>query len=70
MDRRTHLRGSAHSDCTTHFHRTSGRPPNVPDHEELWNQSGSIHRPTGHLEVWPWMEFTETITVTTRSLDS
>lgn len=61
----------AATDGTATFHRSSGRPPSAPDDlEEPWNQSGSIRRPTGHLEVWPWVEFTETITVATRSLDS
>lgn len=61
----------AESDGTATFHRSSGRPPvDTPESDEPWNQSGSLRRPTGHLEVWPWVEFTETITVETRSLDS
>ena len=61
----------AATDGTATFHRSSGRPPSAPDDlQEPWNQSGSIRRPTGHLEVWPWVRFEETITVETRSLDS
>lgn len=61
----------AEADGTATFHRSSGRPPvETPESDEPWNQSGSLRRPTGHLETWPWVEFTETITVETRSLDS
>lgn len=53
------------------FHRSGGRPP-VPDFPEgrVWNESGSLRRPTGHLEQWPWVEFDETIEVATIDLDS
>jgi len=58
-------------DGETTFHRSSGRRPSDSDPAAApWNQSGSIRRPTGHLERWPWVTFEETITVATRSLDS
>jgi len=49
------------------FHRSSGHHP---DGNGPWDQSGSLRRPTGHLERWTWVTFTETLTVATRSLDS
>lgn len=60
----------ADADGTVTFHRSSGRSPSAPDRDEPWNESGSIRRPTGHLERWPWVRFEETITVESRSLDS
>lgn len=61
----------AEHDGEATFHRSSGRSPHAPpDTTEPWNQSGSIRRPTGHFERWPWVTFDETMTVTTRSLDS
>ena len=59
----------AATDGTATFHRSGGHHPSDPDGPP-WDQSGSIRRPTGHRECWPWVTFPETITVTSRSLDS
>lgn len=70
---RAHLHELAIADAvgTTTFHRSAGWPPhaeNPGNHE--WNESGSIRRPTGHLERWPWVEFPTTMEVPTSDLDS
>jgi 2-O-methyltransferase len=58
-------------DGTTSFFASSGAPRgqehNFPDG---WHLSGSIRRPTGHLELHPWCEFTAQSPVPVRSLDS
>ena len=48
------------------FYQSTGRPPGR--HEE-WDKSGSLCRPTGHLEYSPWCTFDRRITVRTRTLD-
>lgn len=60
----------ADRDGTTTFHRSSGQNPYDPTDTDPWDKSGSIRRPTGHRETWPWVQFEEELTVVTRSLDS
>ncbi len=60
----------AEHDGETVFFRSSGTSPFGPDDADPWDKSGSIRRPTGHRERWPWVAFEEEITVPTRSLDS
>jgi FkbM family methyltransferase len=56
---------------TTLFHASSGSPAGrETEFPEGWHLSGSIRRPTGHLSAHPWCEFTSTIEVAVRSLDS
>jgi len=58
-------------DGTTIFHTSSGSPTGRErDFPEGWHLSGSIRRPTGHLSAHPWCEFTSTIEVPVRTLDS
>lgn len=56
-------------DGESRFYRSSGACPFM-DHEGPWNKSGSIRRPTGHKQIWPWVKFEEESVVKTRSLDS
>lgn len=35
-----------------------------------WNQSGSLKKPTGHLELHPWVGFERTLEVETETLDN
>ena len=61
----------AQTDGQSTFHRSSGHAPFESSSEPgPWSQSGSLRRPTGHLEAWPWVKFEEETTVRTRSLDS
>ncbi|MFO1537453.1 MAG: FkbM family methyltransferase [Actinomycetota bacterium] len=60
----------ADRDGETTFHRSSGTSPFDATDAGPWDKSGSIRRPTGHREVWPWVTFEEETTVPTRSLDS
>lgn len=51
---------------TAVFWQSSGSPrPDVRD----WDMSGSICRPTGHLDYSPWCKFNTTIKVPTTTLD-
>lgn len=58
-------------DGLTSFFMSSGAPQGR-EHEfpEGWHLSGSIRRPTGHLDAHPWCEFPTEAEVTVRSLDS
>jgi FkbM family methyltransferase len=47
--------------------------PSPADRERLpdgWDLSGSLHRPTGHLQQHPWCTFSRQVEVTVWSLDS
>jgi 2-O-methyltransferase len=59
------------TDGVTSFFMSSGAPQGR-EHEfpEGWHLSGSIRRPTGHLDAHPWCEFPTEAEVTVRSLDS
>ncbi len=59
----------ANENGTTTFHMSSGVNPYI-GHEGDWDQSGSIHRPTGHLEVHPWVKFEREIEVAVMRLDT
>jgi FkbM family methyltransferase len=56
-------------DGSTDFHQSSGAE-HLPGYSEGWDQSGSIRRPNSHLEVWPWVEFKQKITVPIMTLDT
>jgi FkbM family methyltransferase len=63
------------SDGEATFHVSSGLPPDFsPMAPALypmgWDQSGSLHAPKTHRDVWPWCKFESTISVPVRSLDS
>ena len=58
------------ADGVATFHRSDFADDRARGFDEGWNKSGSIRRPTKHLERWPWVGFPETIEVVTRSLDS
>ncbi len=45
------------TDGTTVMYRSSGKPPNQPNHDGDWDMSGSIFKPTKHLEYSPWVTF-------------
>lgn len=51
------------------FYQSSGGE-HLPDYPQGWDQSGSIHRPRGHLEDWPWVTFEHEITVPITTLDA
>ena len=62
-------------DGTAPFHVSSGLPPSIPserlsDYPQGWDQSGSLLAPKNHLTRTPWCQFNDTISVTTRTLDS
>lgn len=60
------------TDGATEFHVSGGMP--WPEWKELrpkgWDLSGSIKKPTGHLEMHPWCTFNESIVVKTKRLDT
>ena len=52
------------------FYRSSGTPPGrQQDFPQGWHYSGSIRRPSGHLEVHPWCSFNEVLQVQIWTLD-
>ncbi len=51
------------------FHQSAGEE-HLPGYEAGWDQSGSIHRPLGHLQKWPWIRFDRQITVPVTTLDA
>ena len=76
-DRRVHLHriaiGAANGKAE--FHMSGGTRPDLPAAErarypEGWDQSGSLRRPTGHLENYPWCTFRKSIQVEVRTLDA
>ncbi|MCE9619955.1 MAG: FkbM family methyltransferase [Planctomycetes bacterium] len=57
------------------FHASNGKLPDCTPEEAAhylkgWDQSGSLHAPKKHKELWPWVKFNRIITVNVRSLDS
>jgi FkbM family methyltransferase len=58
------------------FFQSSGRPPGMSDDQysaqwsDGWDLSGSIRRPTGHLDAHPWCTFDTTIEVEVTTLDT
>lgn len=44
---------------TVKMYRSSGKPPNEPEHNGDYHMSGSIFKPTGHLAMSPWVKFPE-----------
>jgi FkbM family methyltransferase len=46
-------------DGVTKFYQTTGKPPGErwKDHDGDWDMSGSIQKPTGHLDYSPWTKF-------------
>ena len=58
------------------FHASGGLPPGVDPalaamvYPQGWDQSGSLHPPKAHKEIWPWCEFDSVITVDVCRLDS
>jgi len=58
-------------DGTATFHRSDfAENSGSASFDEGWDKSGSIRRPTKHLERWPWVSFPTSIEVPIRSLDS
>jgi FkbM family methyltransferase len=62
-------------DGEAEFHVSSGLPPDFSPmapalYPQGWDQSGSLHPPKTHRDVWPWCKFEGTISVPVRSLDS
>jgi FkbM family methyltransferase len=53
------------------FYQSGGKPPNAAegDWKGGWDLSGSIRRPTGHLEANPWCTFDSSIEVEVTTLD-
>jgi len=51
------------------FFQSSGGE-DLPDYREGWDQSGSIRRPRGHREDWPWVTFKQEIEVPIVTLDA
>ena len=52
------------------FYQSSGAPPGrQDDFPQGWHYSGSIRRPTGHLEAYEWCTFNEGFEVTVWTLD-
>lgn len=55
---------------TEEFFQSGGEPPNCKREDwRDWDKSGSLCRPTGHLDYSPWCKFDHTITVVTSTLD-
>jgi 2-O-methyltransferase len=57
------------------FYVSSGLPPNLPQEHRArypqgWDQSGSLRRPTGHADIWPWVKFERTVQIPVRRLDT
>jgi 2-O-methyltransferase len=54
------------------FHMSSGAPSAevAAQLPEGWDLSGSIRKPTGHLDALPWCRFDQRIRVTTLTLDT
>jgi FkbM family methyltransferase len=59
-------------DGSTEFFMSDGTASleNAPERPEGWDLSGSIHKPTGHLEAAPWVKFERKITVPLVRLDT
>lgn len=49
------------------FYQSSGSKPRIVKRD--WDLSGSLNKPTGHLEYSPWVKFENEIEVETRRLD-
>lgn len=49
------------------FYQSSGSKPKIVKRD--WDLSGSLNKPTGHLEYSPWVKFESEIEVDTRILD-
>lgn len=60
----------SNTDGKTSFFASGGHPKNWTDDPAGWDGSGSIRRPTGHLEHHPEIIFEEESTVDTMRLDS
>lgn len=60
----------ADQDGTATFHMSGGRPAGWEGGDRGWDGSGSIHPPTGHLEVHPSISFDRQIEVSVKRLDS
>jgi FkbM family methyltransferase len=60
------------SDGQAEFHVSSGVPPEAlaSEYPQGWDQSGSLHAPKTHAQVWPWCKFESKITVPVRRLDT
>ena len=60
------------TDGEAEFHVSSGIPSEAVASEYPlgWDQSGSLHAPKTHAQVWPWCKFESKITVPVRRLDT
>lgn len=65
---RLHQVALGRADGVATFYRSGGAVSH--DRPDGWDLSGSIRKPRRHLEVHPWVTFTQTLTVPVRSLDS
>lgn len=57
---------------TANFHASSGNPLGDQPHPDLpsdWDLSGSLHRPTGHLQANPGVRFDHVQQIEVRTLD-
>lgn len=56
------------------FYLSSGQPPNkdkpADNSSDFGNKSSSLYKPDKTIEVHPWLEFKETITIKTDTLDN
>ena len=53
------------------FHQSGGAPPGTEqEYPEGWHYSSSIHRPSKHIEEFPWCTFDTTIEVESVRLDT
>jgi len=70
---RVHIHPVAVSDVDGRlpFHQSGGAPPGMEDrYPDGWHLSSSLHRPTNHLDEYPWCTFEETIEVESVRLDT
>ena len=58
---------------TVPFYQSDGFPPDKASRDlrpQGWDLSGSIRKPTGHIDANPWCTFEKTIDVRSMTLDS
>ena len=70
-----HRMAIAAFDGIADFNQSDGMHPDMPESErdyypDGWDESGSLRKPTKHMDLYSWCKFREPIKVKTRSLDS
>lgn len=58
------------SDGTVVFYQSSGFHPLDGETAQIWDRSGSIRKPLGHLDMHPWCTFENSIEVPVTRLDT